>query len=442
MDANVQPDTPAAVSGRRPVILFVDDEANILSAMRRLFRSADYEVATAGSGREALAYLEQHPVDMVVSDMRMPEQSGAELLCIVKERWPDTLRIILTGYADMTDTMRAINRGEIYRYLLKPWQDDEFVAVVRDALVVKSLRDEKARLEQLVRQQNRELEQKVKERTAELQKAMGLLSNAHDSLKKSFVTSIKVFTSLIEMRGGSIGGHSRRVADLAKQLARHMGLSDADAQEIMVAGLLHDIGKLGLPDKLIQTPYVLLSPTERAEYEKHTVNGQAALMALEQLQKAALLIRHHHERFDGKGYPDGLAMEQIPMGARILALANDFDSLQSGTLEEHALSRDDAYKSIIAHAGKRYDPAVVEAFTTLLGNTLAEPIRVEMAMRSSELKPGMVLARDLSTQAGMLLLAKDYPLDERLIEQIYSFERSARQPLPIYIYKPEEPAPQ
>ncbi|MBV8464545.1 MAG: response regulator [Burkholderiales bacterium] len=426
-------EVPAAT----PKVLFVDDEANILSAIRRVFRTCHYDIATAGSGAEALAYLGSHPVDVIVSDMRMPEQSGAELLGIVKERWPETMRIILTGYADVNDTISAINRGEIYRYMLKPWKDDEFLAVIRDAVGVKALKDERTRLEQLVRKQNRELEQKVKERTADLQKAMTMLSSAHDSLKKSFVTSIKMFTSLIEMRGGTMAGHSRRVGDLAKQIAKAMGVSDMEAQEVMVAGLLHDIGKLVLPDRLVETPYVQLTPADRIEFEKHAMNGQAALMAVEQLQRPGTIIRQHHERYDGKGYPDGLALEQITLGARILAVANDFDALQIGTLEEHPQQREDAIRNIVNQSGKRYDPKVVDAFRQIVGSTEAAPPADEIAMKSNELKPGMILARDLSTKDGMLLLAKDYALDERLIEQIFSFERSARAPLPIYIYKSE-----
>ncbi|WP_143747069.1 HD-GYP domain-containing protein [Chitinimonas sp. BJB300] len=168
-------------------------------------------------------------------------------------------------------------------------------------------------------------------------------------------------------------------------------------------------------------------------------HGQAALMALEQLTKAALMIRHHHERYDGKGYPDGLALERIPVGARILAVANDYDSLQNGTLEERPLTRNDAIKVITSQSGKRYDPNVVEIFKSLMGEE-AEPVSTETSIRCAELKPGMVLARDLHTSSGMLLLAKDRALDERLIGQIYQFEHSARQPLTLFIYKPAEPA--
>ncbi|MBV8467985.1 MAG: response regulator [Burkholderiales bacterium] len=438
-------DMNSAESARQPALLFVDDEENILSSMRRLFRGRPVQLATALSGAEALAYLEKHEVDVVVSDMRMPHQTGAELLSIVKDRWPSTMRIILTGYAEVDDTLAAINEGEIYRYVLKPWDDIHFISVVEGAIEVKAMRDEQARLQRLVRRQNRELadlnavlERKVEQRTAELQAVTRQLAFANDNLKKGFVTSIKTFTSLIEMRSGSMAGHSRRVADLAKLIATQMGLVEAEAHEIMVAGLIHDVGKLVLGDHLIEVPYSQLSNTDRQEFEKHTINGQAALMAIDQLQGAAVFVRHHHERFDGKGYPDGLAEESIPLGARILSVANDFDALQIGTLEDRPLTREDAIRTIRSQSGKRYDPEVVDAFSAVINEPQAPTAKPETPARSGDLIVGMVLSRDLSTHTGMLLLAADHVLDERNIEQIQQFERSGKQPLPIFIYKPQD----
>jgi len=430
---------------RQPTLLFVDDEENILSSMRRLFHGRSAQLATASSGAEALAYLEQHEVDVVVSDMRMPHQTGAELLSVVKEKWPSTMRIILTGYAEVDDTLAAINQGEIYRYVLKPWDDTHFLSVVEGAIEVKAMRDEQARLQRLVRRQNRELadlntvlERKVEERTAQLQAVSRQLAFANENLKTGFVTSIKIFTSLIEMRSGTMAGHSRRVADLAKQIAKEMGLVEAEAEEIMVAGLIHDVGKLVLADHLIEVPYSQLSNADRLEFEKHTINGQAALMAIDQLQGAAVFVRHHHERFDGKGYPDGLAEERIPLGARILAVANDFDALQIGTLEDHPLTREDAARTIRLQAGKRYDPEVVDAFNALADGPPLVVAKPEILAKSGDLVVGMVLSRDLSTHTGMLLLAADRVLDERNIEQIQQFERSGKQPLPIFIYTPQD----
>lgn len=329
-------------------LLLVDDEPGILSALRRLFRPHGYQLLLAESGAAGLAELEKTPVDLVISDMRMPEMDGAAFLKQVRERWPNTARILLTGYADITSTVAAINEGEISRYISKPWDDDEIVGIVRDTLERQRLESENRRLAALIQAQNEELkdlnaglEQKVAERTAELQQALGFVEQAHGELKKSFLASVQVFSSLAELRTGGAGsplaGHGRRVADLARGLAQRLGLADGEIQTIMLAGLLHDIGKLGLPDDLLGKPFNLLSQDHRALVMKHPVIGQNILMAVERFKDVAQLVRHHHECFDGSGFPDRLAGTAIPMGSRILAVANDYDALQIGTLVQRPL---------------------------------------------------------------------------------------------------------
>ena len=137
-------------------LLLVDDEASILSSLRRLLRPAGYVIHTAESGRAGLEILEREPVDLVISDMRMPEMNGAQFLEQVRQRWPATMRILLTGYADVSSTIDAINRGEIYRYISKPWDDNQLTLTIRDALETSRLRDENARLLALTRAQNAE----------------------------------------------------------------------------------------------------------------------------------------------------------------------------------------------------------------------------------------------------------------------------------------------
>ena len=207
-------ETPSddAAQTRAPTILCVDDEPNILSSLRRLFRGKGFQVRIAEGGKAGLALLETETVDLVISDMRMPEMDGAQFLEQVRARWPDTLRLLLTGYSDVTSIIEAINRGEIYRYITKPWDDNDIVLIVRQALERKALELEKKRLEALAIAQHEELlalnaslESKVQARTAELQVA-------NEQLKSSFVTSIKVFSTLIDMRGGNLG------------LAAHMGM--------------------------------------------------------------------------------------------------------------------------------------------------------------------------------------------------------------------------
>ncbi|WP_349771903.1 HD domain-containing phosphohydrolase [Thauera sedimentorum] len=417
-----------------PTILCVDDEANILSSLRRLFRPAGYRVLVAESGAAGLEMLEaeQGAVDLVISDMRMPAMDGAHFLAEVRQRWPGILRILLTGYADIESTIAAINEGQIYRYISKPWNDGEVLLTVREALERQALLHEKARLEALTARQNEELkilnaglEEKVRERTEELRLA-------HERLKRSFFTSIQVFANLIELRGGSMAGHSRRVADLARKIAAGLGLDGRQCNDVFLAGLLHDIGKIGLPDALLAKPPAKMSGEELGVWRKHPAKGEQALMALEELRGAAHLIRSHHERFDGQGYPDGLAGMAIPQGARILALANEYDGHLQGTLTGKRLNEDDAKQAIVQGRGKRYDPAVVDAFLSIVGAP-PEPPADEIAVTPADLKPGMFLARDLISPEGVLLLATDYMLDDKLIRQIRDYERSEGGRLILYV---------
>jgi len=414
---------------RGKVLLFVDDEANILNALRRLFRPLGYAIFTAGSGVEALELLEHQPVNLVISDMRMPQMDGAQLLEQIRIKWPETVRILLTGYADVASTMDAINKGEIYRYIAKPWEDNDIILLVRHALEHKVLELETQRLQQLTLRQNEELkslnaslEARVLDRTAELRQTMSFLEQAHAELKSSFITSVRIFSNLFELRTGRLAGHSRRVADLARSIARHMRMSEPEIQNVMFAGLLHDIGKIGLPDDLLEKSFSSLNGEERALVMKHPAIGQAALMSLDKLKGAAELICFHHERFDGNGYPNSLAGTEIPLGARILAVANEYDALQSGTLINQRLSAEKALEFIVKGSGQRYDPAVVNAFNQVLADIAAQKSERAIELRTINLKIGMVLARDLTSPNGLLLLSRDHVLDAAMIENLHQFE--------------------
>jgi len=428
-------DTPEVA----PTLLLVDDEPGILSALRRLLRPAGYTIHTAESGKAGLEILEREAVDLVLSDMRMPEMDGAKFLEQVRNRWPKTMRILLTGYADVTSTIEAINRGEIFRYVAKPWDDNDLTLVVRDALERQRLEKENIRLLALTQDQNEELkdlnsnlEDKVKQRTAEIEQINSFLNLANDKLKQNFLVSIKMFSGLMELRGGAMAGHSRRVAELARKLAVHLEIEGKEQQDIFFAALLHDVGKIAFSDSLLTRPVSKMNGDELGRYRKHAIAGESALMPLEELKDVSRIVRSHHERFDGQGFPDGLLGLNIPYGARILSVVNDYDGLQNGTLAEKHLSADEAKAMIAQSRGKRYDPQIVDTFIDLLGGLAHEIVR-ERAVSHQDLKVGMVLARDLVSREGLLLLSADFILDVSLIKQIQDYARRENHAIPIYI---------
>ncbi len=422
-----------------PSILLVDDEPSILSSLRRLLRPVGYRIHTAESGRAGLEILEQGPIDLVISDMRMPEMDGAKFLEQVRRRWPATTRILLTGYADVTSTIEAINRGEIYRYVSKPWDDNDLTLVVRDALESARLRNENARLLALTQAQNEtlmdlnaNLEHKVKERTSEIEQVNSFLNLANDRLKQNFLVSIKMFSGLMELRGGAMSGHSRRVADLTRKLAVRHGLSAKEQQDVFFAALLHDVGKIGFPDSLLARPLSKMNGDDLGHYRKHAIAGESALMPLDELKDVSKIVRSHHERFDGQGFPDGLQGLSIPLGARLLSVVNDYDGLQIGTLAEKHMSADEAKAMLVQSRGKRYDPQIVDSFIDLLGGLAQEVVR-ERAVSHADLKVGMVLSRDLVSRDGVMLLSADYILDVSLIKQIQEYARRENHAITIHI---------
>jgi putative nucleotidyltransferase with HDIG domain len=422
-----------------PRVLFVDDEPAILNALKRIFRSQGVEILTAGSGPEALALLEKGPVDLVISDMRMPEMDGAQFLQQVFARWPETKRILLTGFAESSATIAAINMGKIWRYVAKPWNDEELIDVAQQALAHRRLVMQNTQLTALTQEQNEELrtlnaslEQKVAERTLELQAA-----NAE--LRQSFLATVQVFANLIEQREGRTAGHSRRVADLARQLAERLGLDESEQRTVLLAGLLHDIGKVGMSDKLFERSFNALSFAEKQVVMCHPVKGQQLLAGVPQFPEVARVIRHHHECMDGSGYPDQIGGLMIPFGARILAVANDYDELQTGALSLHLHTPIKALEYIIKQRGKRYDPQVVDALAAITNESALRTER-EVVVTPAELKPGMVVTRDLQHSDGSTLLPKGRVIDASATAQLLCLQENESQAILIHIRQGSGPA--
>lgn len=433
------PAWPAGFS-EAPRLLLVDDEANILNALRRLLRPLGYEITLAGSGEEALALLDEARPDLVISDMRMPGMQGAQLLAAVRERDPSIMRVLLTGYAEVASAVAAINEGGVYRYISKPWDDGLLIGTLQQALEVRGLARERQRLQALTEEQNAQLkelnatlEQKVLERTAALQTAHQELTLAMEKLDKNYFASVQMLSQLIELRAPKLAGHGRRVADVARKIAENMDLPKAEVRDILLAGLLHDIGKIGYSDELMLKPIGRMTADELGVMRKHPLAGEAALMSMPDLREVARIIRHHHERWDGKGFPDALSGDAIPRGSRVLALANDYDAAQLGLLSQKPMTVDEARQYVIEGSRFRYDPDVVDAFARRVGLPPPRKAAGERRIAGAQAEVGMVLSRDLYGPDGILLLATDYVLDDLLVKQIREYERSLGKPLVICV---------
>ena len=348
-------------------VLFVDDEVNILKALQRLLRSEDMTVLAASRGQEALDLLESTPAQVVISDQRMPEMSGVDLLSQVRERWPDVVRMMLTGYTEIDVAVEAINRGEIYRLITKPWNDDELRATIRQAFDHADLKSEIKRLNQVTREQNfklqdmnRNLEAKVRERTKQL-------AAKHQELRSAYVQTIGALAEAVDAKDTHTRGHSERVGVYASKIAREMGFSKESIERVYIAGLLHDVGKIGVRDSVITKPD-RLSPEEYEEIKCHCEIGARILEPVDFLSDVVASVRHHHEWFDGsaRGYPAGLRGDLIPLPSRIILVSDTIEAMTSDRPYRKALPLDAVREELSKYSGTQFDPACVEAATRLL----------------------------------------------------------------------------
>ncbi len=409
-------------------ILIVDDEENILRSLRRLLANEEFEVLTAISGEEGLKILSENTdTALIISDQRMPGLSGVDFLEQARKLAPDASRIILTGYADVNAAIDGINKGGAYRYVTKPWKDEELTGIVHEALLRFVLIKDNQRLTRIVRNRNEELKEwnsrlkaLVEEQTRGIRRQNEELKRLNESLENNLRDTITAFSGLIELRDAQGGSHSKNVAELSVRAARRAGLSEDEIQTISTASLLHDIGKIGIPDILLAKDMDEMESEEQAVYAQHPVRGQAAIDPIGALRDAGVLIRHHHEWFNGRGFPDGLAGKKIPLGARIISIADFVDRTVRGFRGDKAIEF--ALKKVKEYAGERFDgrlcPLMESPARELYRGFAREAEFVEMQLCPKDLRAGMVVSRDVRTGTGLLILSVGVKLDEKNIKSL------------------------
>jgi len=327
-------------------ILIVDDEKMIYSLLARRLAKEGYNCVMANNGREALGLFYKDNFSLIISDINMPEMNGLELLKNVKAVRPNMMFIIMTAYPEINLAVEAIRLGA-NDFLIKPVDLEIVVFSVKKALDQKKMEEE-------IESYHRNLKKLVEEKTAKLQHALLVLKETH-------LDSVMVLAGAIDAKDPYTRGHSDRVRKMSLRIGMKMGFSEEKIENLVFGALLHDIGKIGIRDEVLQKK-APLTPEEYQYIQQHPLIGVKIVEGIDFFKNKISMIRNHHERFDGRGYPDGLIGETIPLEARIIAVPDAFDAMTSLRPHRTAMPIEDVLVEMEKEKGKQFDPRVLEIF--------------------------------------------------------------------------------
>ncbi len=329
----------------QPHLLIVDDEVEVRSVLHDLL-SETYQCCEASSAEEALAQLRERDYELVISDITMSGMTGLEMIPHVKVISPDTVIVMISGMQTIESAINALRLGA-FDYLMKPFDLRQAEAAIARAYEHHELIVAKRRYEN-------HLEELVEQRTAELDQAL-------DSLENAYRTTLQALTAALETRDSETHGHSERVVTFSLRLGREYGLTALEMKALEFGSLLHDIGKIGVPDAILRKP-AKLTDEEWVRMREHPMHGQQILRGIKFLEGAAKVVAQHHEKWDGSGYPLGLKAEEIDICARIFSVADAFDAITSDRVYRQGRPYEAASQELDEWVGRQFDPKVVEAF--------------------------------------------------------------------------------
>ncbi|MGH9606757.1 MAG: HD domain-containing phosphohydrolase [Terracidiphilus sp.] len=327
-------------------ILVVDDEGPVRSMIGSALERQGFDVELASSGREALEIVETNNFDLVLTDIVMQDVNGIALLERIHARYPNLPVVMVTAIHDIGVAIDAMRRGA-YDYLLKPFEREHLMKTVERALNHRHILEESQSYQQ-------SLEEMVRART-------DMLRHAMEDLEHSYDVTLEALGDALDLKDSETQGHSKRVTAYTIALARAMGIPPPEIKIIARGAFLHDIGKMAIPDEILQKPGQL-TPNEQDVMREHCARGYQMLRKIPFLAEAAEIVFSHQEYYDGSGYPNGLRGREIPIGARIFAVADSLDAITSDRPYRKAQSFDEAREEILRCSGSQFDPAVVEIF--------------------------------------------------------------------------------
>lgn len=402
-------------------LLIVDDEVRILSALKETLERQGFHVVACQHPLKALELVRQRPFGVIVSDHLMPEMTGLEFLVECRRIQPLATRILVTAVLSLPTIVEAINRGEIYRFIAKPWLREELIATMRNAvnryellMQNEKLVSETARLNQELKEANAALAAQVRE----LEGQRASLDRANQQLASSYERSLELCSRILATYDPFLAGQTRSLVEIVRQLAKAENFKDEEREILLTSAWCCDLGLIGVSRELLRTfrqAPERLSERELQTIHSHPIYSQTLVSHLDSRSAVGETVRAHHERFDGQGFPDGLAGNAIPWTARCLAVAVQF--IESG------LPKGQAVEHITAQSGQALDPEAVRLFLKMT-HLIQLPRSVREVMLE-DLQPGMVLASGLYTPHGLLLVGEGQSLSAATIAKLRAHNLTA-----------------
>jgi response regulator RpfG family c-di-GMP phosphodiesterase len=400
-------------------ILIVDDEEIVLVALRDTLVREGYKVVASPHAVDALSVLQKQKFSVVISDHQMPLVSGLEFLAQVKGIQPEATRILITAVLSLSTVIDAINKGEIYRFIVKPWMREELLATVKNAIQRYSLIRKNSLLHAEALAMNEKLTQlnsNLEAQVAKVEEQNKKLAQLAEAQKANLRQSVELCVRMMQTFHPMLGNQALRISQLCNAMAGCLDLTPEQKQTLEISALIHDIGLVGVSRQIIkqwqETPEKL-SKSERDLVQQHPIVGEALAQFVHHLKEVGPTIRGHHERFDGTGYPDGLRGEDIPWLARLLSVAVAYlESNLDGNLAADMISRG---------SGTAFDPVAVSIFLRTLPKVKVPAKQKEIML--SELRPGMVLARGIYSSTGILLIPEGERITTPYIDKLLNHHR-------------------
>lgn len=333
-------------------MMIVDDEHQVLKALDRTLRDTGFEVTLYDDPQKAIENMDESHWDLILADYRMPKVNGLEVLKAAKQNAPDAVRILMTGYADIDVIIKAVNEGSIFKYIAKPWDNEQFLKTIHESIGHKLKNDENKKL--------------VKEIMAENSEWSGITKSLEHKILQMSEQGVQALLRTIRAKDEELYKHSLSVAWVAGRVGESLGLKKSDSQTLRLSALFHDIGKIAIRDSiLLKTDK--LDPDERAQMIHHPEVGSEILKEMDFMREVSEVVLQHHERHDGGGYPKGLAGGAIKTLARILSVSDIYVALKEERSYKASLSSEAAIQIIKNEAGKAVDEIIVERFCKVMG---------------------------------------------------------------------------